>query len=262
MGGEGRRQTAVREPVARVVVLEVQLRRDETKRWSWPVYIAVLQARHRVPVDLIVLAPEPDVAAWARRPLAMGSWDTVTPTVVGPDGLPPFRDPTAAHANPHLAMLAAIAHCRDPADVPALALAVEALQALPAPSILRYTRAVEAALARAFQALPEVQMTLRPLKEYRSVEAFLDAVREESRTEGRSEGQAEGRQQEAVRVVLRLLGRRIGLPGAEVQGVLDELTTEQLEDLGEALLDFTQPADLTAWLAGLPKARKGRRKPG
>jgi hypothetical protein len=246
------------EPVVRVIVLEVQLRRDEAKRWAWPVYTAVLQARHRVPTDLVVLAPEPAVAAWARQPIPMGSWDTISPTVVGPDGLPPLRDAAEARANPHLAMLAAVAHCRDPADVPALALALEALQTLPAPSILRYTRASEAALARAFQALPEVQMTLRPLKEYRSVEAFLDAVRAESRTEG----QQEARQQEALRFVLRQLGRRIGLPGPEVQARLEALTTEQLEDLGEALLDFTQPVDLTAWLAKLLKGRKARRKPG
>jgi hypothetical protein len=101
-------------------------------------------------------------------------------------------------------------------------------------------------LVRAFQALPEVQMTLRPFSEYRTVEAFLDGVRSE----------------EALRFVLRMLGRRIGLPDPDVQARLETLTTKQLEDLGEALLDFTQAEDLTAWLAKLPKARKGRRKPG
>ncbi|MEB3197647.1 MAG: DUF4351 domain-containing protein, partial [Candidatus Sericytochromatia bacterium] len=250
------------EPVARIVVLELQLRRDEGKRWAWPVYVSVIQARHQVPTNLVVLAPDPNVAAWARNPLPMGDMGSITPFVVGPSELPPIAVPEAAAANPPLAVLAAAAHCREPADIPALALALEALQALPAPSVLRYTKALEAALARAFQALPEVQMTLRPFFKYPTVEAYLDAVRAESRAEGRSEGQAEARQQEALRFVLRMLGRRIGLPGAEGQAQLEGLTTEQLEDLGEALLDFRQPEDLTAWLKALPKTRKGRRRQG
>lgn len=58
----------------------------------------------------------------------------------------------------------------------------------------------------------------------------------------------EGMQAEAVTLVLRQLTRRIGTVEPEVQEQIRELSTAQLEDLGEALLDFSEAANLTAWL--------------
>ncbi|MBD1921501.1 DUF4351 domain-containing protein [Microcoleus sp. FACHB-831] len=46
----------------------------------------------------------------------------------------------------------------------------------------------------------------------------------------------------------RLLPRRIGTVEPEVQEQIRELSTAQLEHLGEALLDFSEAADLTVWL--------------
>ncbi|HEY0193589.1 MAG TPA: hypothetical protein VGC42_20875, partial [Kofleriaceae bacterium] len=37
------------------VVVEVQLRRDVTKRFTWPLYLAALRAAHRCDVVLLVL---------------------------------------------------------------------------------------------------------------------------------------------------------------------------------------------------------------
>ncbi|MEB3328923.1 MAG: DUF4351 domain-containing protein [Candidatus Sericytochromatia bacterium] len=250
------------EPVTRVVLLEVQLRRDDAKHLSWPFYAAALQLRHRVPVDLVVLAPEPAVAAWARAPFPFGSLGLIRPLIVGATDLPPIAAPEVASANPHLAILAAVAHCRDPDHLPLLDLALEALKGLPGAPILTYTRYLGAALDARFRALPEVQMKFDPIEYYPQVKAYVEELRAEGRAQGLALGETAGRQQEALRLVLRMLGRRVGLPGAEAQARLEGLTTEQLEDLGEALLDFTQPEDLTAWLGALPKARKGRRKPG
>jgi hypothetical protein len=246
------------EPVERVVALEVQLRRDDAKHTAWPIYAALLQARHGVPVDLVVLAPDLAVATWARKPFAFGSLGTLTPFVVGPAELPPIAAPEAAAANPHLTLLAAVARCRTAEHVPLLDLALEVQKALPGPPVLAYTTYLGAALEARFRALPEVQMKFDPIEYYPQVKAYV----EELRAEGRAQGVTLGHQQEALRFVLRMLGRRVGLPGPEVQARLEALTTEQLEDLGEALLDFTQAEDLTAWLAKLPKARKSKRKPG
>ena len=60
---------------------------------------------------------------------------------------------------------------------------------------------------------------------------------------------AEGRQSEAAQLILRLLHRRIGVLTEAQQGQVKALPVEQLEDLGEALLDFTAAADLDAWLS-------------
>lgn len=61
------------------------------------------------------------------------------------------------------------------------------------------------------------------------------------------EGREEGRQSE-LRLVMRLLTRRLGTVTPELQSQIQELSLEQLEDLGEALLDFTTEADLVNWL--------------
>jgi len=72
--------------------------------------------------------------------------------------------------------------------------------------------------------------------------------REEGREEGQKAGREEGRRGEAIGFVLRLLRRRLGPPAEDTQQRIAALTVPQLEALGEALLDFTQPTDLTDWL--------------
>jgi hypothetical protein len=62
---------------------------------------------------------------------------------------------------------------------------------------------------------------------------------------GREEGKAQGE----AKVTLRLLNRRCG-PLSEVSTArIQALPLQQLEALAEALLDFSGPADLAAWLA-------------
>jgi hypothetical protein len=68
------------------VVLEVQLGTDDRKRYSWPVYLSTLRARHECPTTLLVVCPTADAAAWCRKPIALGHPDWVlTPLVLGPD---------------------------------------------------------------------------------------------------------------------------------------------------------------------------------
>lgn len=50
------------------------------------------------------------------------------------------------------------------------------------------------------------------------------------------------------RLVIRQLNRRIGEIDASLIERVRELPIEQLENLGEALLDFSTVADLEAWL--------------
>jgi len=42
--------------------------------------------------------------------------------------------------------------------------------------------------------------------------------------------------------------KRLGSLEAEIEARIAELPVEQLEELAEALLDFTAPSDLTGWL--------------
>lgn len=58
----------------------------------------------------------------------------------------------------------------------------------------------------------------------------------------------EGSKQEARSLVLRLLTRRVGSVPEFLQTQIEALSLAQLEDLGEALLEFSRPEDLESWL--------------
>jgi len=60
--------------------------------------------------------------------------------------------------------------------------------------------------------------------------------------------QQEGRQQEAASLALRLLNRRLGAVNPKLQSQIQQLPIQQLEDLVEAVLEFSQPDDLETWL--------------
>jgi predicted transposase/invertase (TIGR01784 family) len=64
---------------------------------------------------------------------------------------------------------------------------------------------------------------------------------------GRQEGEQRGRQAEGQLLILRQLTRRMGELPQEVRSQIETLSLEQLENLGEALLDFQAIADLEAW---------------
>ena len=66
---------------------------------------------------------------------------------------------------------------------------------------------------------------------------------------GEALGEARGEARGEVKVTLRLLKRRCGSLSAATTARIQALPLEQLEALAEALLDFTGPADLAAWLA-------------
>jgi predicted transposase YdaD len=67
------------------------------------------------------------------------------------------------------------------------------------------------------------------------------------------QGLEQGKQQEGIALILPLLTRQIGAVAPELQERIRGLSIAQLEDLAEALLDFSQPADLVTWLEGHPQ---------
>ena len=75
----------------------------------------------------------------------------------------------------------------------------------------------------------------------RAAQDLLDQGRQEGREEGEAQGEA--------KVTLRQLNRRCGPLSEVTTAGIQALPLQQLEALAEALLDFTGPADLAAWLA-------------
>ncbi len=66
--------------------------------------------------------------------------------------------------------------------------------------------------------------------------------------QGQAEGEACGKALGEATVILRLLNRRCGPLDAATTERIQALPLEQLEALAEALLDFSGPGDLNAWL--------------
>jgi predicted transposase/invertase (TIGR01784 family) len=68
--------------------------------------------------------------------------------------------------------------------------------------------------------------------------------------DAKQEGREEGREAEAIALVTRQLTRRLGQNlSEEMRSQLSTLSLPVLEDLSEALLDFTSLPDLESWLA-------------
>ena len=82
----------------------------------------------------------------------------------------------------------------------------------------------------------EIQAMLHlPDIDLKQTRFYLDAV-------------AEGQQTEAVQLILRQLRRRLGPLDAAREAQIQSLSISELEALGEALMNFHNIAELTAWL--------------
>lgn len=97
----------------------------------------------------------------------------------------------------------------------------------------------------------EFWQELQTFEEERKVAYVTNAERfgfERGVQEGRQEGKQEGRQEGELSLVLRLLKRRLGTITPETEAQIIALSLTQLEELGEALLDFSKLSDLSDWL--------------
>lgn len=98
------------------IAVEVQLARDERKRFTWPVYVTGLRARFECDATVLVVTPTMDVARWAAEPIELGPGGTLRPLVLGPDAVPVVVDKSRAQAEPELALLSVLAHGKGDVD--------------------------------------------------------------------------------------------------------------------------------------------------
>lgn len=85
----------------------------------------------------------------------------------------------------------------------------------------------------------------------KEVEAMLGITLQQTRVyrEIKEEGHIEGRIEEAANLIIRQIAKRFGQKlSEEITQRISGLPLPVLEDLSEALLDFTSLADLQAWL--------------
>jgi len=81
---------------------------------------------------------------------------------------------------------------------------------------------------------------------------WIEAGKQEGLQEGIQQGLQRGLQQgrhaEGAELVLKLLARRLGALPAAQQKSIRKLPLSRIEELGEALLEFTSRDDLLRWL--------------
>jgi hypothetical protein len=197
----GRGKRAVR------IIVEVQLSPDADKRRSWPGYVGVSWAKSGVRSYLVVVAPDPAIAAWARRPIDVGHYQ-FRPLVVGPEALPLSLDEQRATRFLELAVLGLRANIRRPELVDAATLLARVLRDQSSSEARFYLDLVYHWLEQLAPDKLEAVM----LKEYGYQSSFAKRYFREGRAEGLQEGRAEGLQEGRAEglhdAILRVLAAR------------------------------------------------------
>jgi hypothetical protein len=197
-----------------VLIVEVQLGVDPRKRYSWPDYSTGARATYSCPVGLLVVAPDPDVAAWCAEPIETGIPGFVLrPPVLGRESVPVVTDPAEAARRPELGVLSAMAHGENEHGA-AIAAAV-----LPAVRVLDDDR------ARFYG-----DLVLNSLNEAarRALEAMMKGY--EYQSDFAKKYVAQGRTEEATRNLLTVLQvRGIAVPDAARERILEQKDPERLE---------------------------------
>ena len=187
------------------IVVEVQLARDDHKRWTWPLYLAALRARQRCPTALVVVALDESVARWAATPVHdLHPGCQLVPLVVGPAQIPRV-DLARAQREPWLATLSALAHGNRPDGGEVTLAAFRALTGAADRHAMVFAELIFASLNDAARKALEAAM-LKGTYEFQT--DFFRRLAAEGRAhgyaEGHAEGHAEGRVLEA-RALLREL---------------------------------------------------------
>ena len=216
------------------IIVEVQLSKDERKRFVWPAYAVNLRARLKCKVCLLVVTPDESVARWAANPIYIGGPNWYHPVVLGPSGVPEVTDEALAHADPELAVLSAMAHGQD-ADVAKAVQIAEVAQlaslTLDADRSRLYFDLVSTALSEAARRALRTMATFK--YEYQS--DFARKYYGQGKSEGRAEGRAEVHAV-LVRSVLRELTLRFGTVDEATKERLAAASITELDEIGERLV--------------------------
>ncbi|WP_412516550.1 hypothetical protein K8Z49_38765 [Actinomadura madurae] len=184
------------------IVVEVQRKPDDRKRFSWPVYLSTLRARRRCPVTLLVLCPNKRTATWCREPIESGheGW-VLRPWVLDLTKAPAVTDLNKARSLPELTVLSTLANADGPDREAVLTAFAEALEVTDRDKGELYHDYVRSQLSEAARDCLEEIMQAGTY-EWKSDFALKHIA------EGKAEGKAEGRVEEAIELLLIILESR------------------------------------------------------
>ena len=180
------------KPVLGIVVeVQLELKEDDRKFFTWPSYLANLRARLECETCVLVVTPSEAVATRARKPIRLGPGSTVNLFVVGPNAVPVIVDVAAAKRGPELAVLSAMAHGAEEPEL-AVRIATAALAGvvgLDDERALLYSDLIRISLGEAARRAFEDLMANGSYEYQSDFHRKADAL---GRAKGRAEGEAKG----------------------------------------------------------------------
>jgi hypothetical protein len=208
----------------RVLIVEVQLAVDPRKRLRLPAYVTVSRALHGCPAGLLVVAPDPIVAAWCAEPIETGVPGFVLcPPVLRRSDIPVVTDPAEAARRPELGVLSAMAHGETELGATIAGAVLPAIQGLDDERARFYYdlvyNSLNAAARRALEAM---------MKGYEYQSDFAKKYVAQGRDQGHKEGERA--------LLLRLLRTRFGELPADAVARVEGAEIAVLERWGERVL--------------------------
>ncbi|WP_341525797.1 DUF4351 domain-containing protein [Nostoc sp. UHCC 0302] len=165
------------------------------------------------------------------------------------------EDPTPLLANPALLPLATLARTDSPADL---------LEQVAASVDMIEETGERQNISACVQVLAGLRFDKNLIRQMFREEIMQESViyqdiLQKGLQQGLQQGEERGKEQEALQLILRLLTRRFSNIQPDVEQQIRTLSITQLEDLAEALLDFTSPNDLVNYLTNisLPQSNSG-----
>jgi hypothetical protein len=189
-------------------------------------------------VSLLVVAPDPAVAAWCAEPIETGIPGFVlSPAVLHRTDVPVVTDPGEAARRPELGVLSAIAHGETAEGATIAAAVLPALLDLDDDRSRLYGDLVYNSLNDAARRAMEAMMKGYEYQSDFAKKYFAQGLTKgrtegltEGRTEGLTEGVTKGRTEEAARALLTVLrARGIAVPDAVRERILAQKDPERLE---------------------------------
>jgi hypothetical protein len=213
------------------VIVEIQLREWERKRFVWPYYAASLRAHLKCPVGVLVVTTDDAVARWAAKPIDTGGIYPYAPYVLGPSGVPAITSEVEARAHPELAVLSAMAHGKD-ADRKRAARIATVARAASLDLDFEISRLYFDLVSSSLSEAARRALRFIDISKYQYQSEFAKRYVAEGRREGVTQGEASGR----LSILSRLLALRFGPITAEVHDRLRHASVEDLDAIGERVL--------------------------
>ncbi|WP_112140749.1 hypothetical protein [Glycomyces dulcitolivorans] len=184
------------------IILEVQRGKDNRKRFSWPAYQVNIRHRITAPVALIVICPQPAVAAWAAEAIELGHPGfTFQPLVLGQHNYPKLTEPSGSGYLAEQMVLGTLIHETSDEIEQLLTAASAELEQRSYEEVKRYTEYMLGQLSEHARTILEALVQQETYPYQSKLVADLKA-------EGRAEGKAEG-ESNALLIIIESRGLAI-----------------------------------------------------